>query len=540
MTVPIGRPIANTSIFILDEMLRPVPPGVIGELHIGGVGLARGYLNRPELTAEKFIEPEAGPLRGVRLYKSGDRARFKENGLIDYLGRTDHQIKLRGMRVELGEIEAILNQNASISQAIVVTREDMPGNLYLAAYCVLHDQNLDETPLQKIFQEQLERTLPSHMIPSVFVVLNEFPLMHNGKVDRKKLPVPPTRTTGRVVTAQALTSMERRIADIWKNLLNVDVIGVNDNFFELGGNSLLVVRMLGQLKKEISADVAVADFFRTPTIHALAQVIEIVGVNDQLIVRLQDGDNIPLFLIHPVGGHLMGYRGLLKCLNYAGSVYGIQHPDLASNTDPIFRTVEELATRYVDAVITIAPHGPYRLCGWSFGGLVALEMVKLFQKRGEYVEYIGLIDSMILDAQARDWASNANDGAVVKSQIEKLPQEALIASSTILANTNELKDATNSGSEFYEIFEAVFFSNLWAAASYQPDVSLQAIYFYRASKSCSQPGYNESFEKLGKLSQDNIYVRDFSADHYSLLDMPVVNKLAKTISDDLLNLTLST
>jgi amino acid adenylation domain-containing protein len=267
--VPIGRPIANTQIYILDKHLQPVPIGVGGELHIGGVGLARGYLNKPELTKEKFI---SSPFElGKYLYKTGDLARYRPDGNIEYLGRIDHQVKIRGFRIELGEIEAVLGQHPQVRETVVVTREDIPKNHRLVAYIVTHSEN---TFSVHELRDYLKEKLPDYMVPSAFIKLDKLPLTPNGKIDRSALPAPDIQRPDLQEVYEAPNSeVERAIAKIWLEILHIEKVGVNDNFFELGGNSLLMVQVNNKLREVLHCDISVVEMFQNPTIKSLAKHI---------------------------------------------------------------------------------------------------------------------------------------------------------------------------------------------------------------------------------------------------------------------------
>ncbi|HYP40297.1 MAG TPA: amino acid adenylation domain-containing protein [Chloroflexia bacterium] len=285
--VPIGRPIANTQIYILDGHLQPVPVGVAGELYIGGVGLARGYFNRPSLTAEKFIPnpfvsteyrvsstellPHSG---GERLYRTGDLARFAPDGSIEYLGRTDDQVKIRGNRVELGEIEAVLGQHPSVREAVVVARKDVPGDERLVAYLVCSPQVQNGESAIGEIRAFLKERVPDYMLPSQFVVLESLPLSPNGKVERRALPAPPVlRMAPESGYVAPVTGLERSLAGVWKEVLSVEKVGVHDNFFDLGGHSLLMAQVRGRLQEVLARDVPMLDLFRYPTISSLAKYL---------------------------------------------------------------------------------------------------------------------------------------------------------------------------------------------------------------------------------------------------------------------------
>jgi acyl carrier protein len=269
--VPIGRPIANTQIYILDRDLNPVPVGVPGELHIGGVGLARGYWRRAELTKEKFIADPFSPVPGARLYKSGDLARYRADGVMEYLGRLDQQVKIRGQRIELGEIEATLKDYPGASENVVIVREDTPGDKRLIAYLVTKDKSSVSLSELRSF---LNERLPEHMVPSAFVLLDALPLSPNGKLDRRALPAPePSRPELENRYVEPRTAEEIVLARIWADVLKVDKIGVQDNFFELGGHSLLALQILSRVREVFEVELPLRLLFEAPTIGQLKETI---------------------------------------------------------------------------------------------------------------------------------------------------------------------------------------------------------------------------------------------------------------------------
>jgi acyl carrier protein len=269
--VTIGRPIANTQIYLLDEHLQPVPVGVPGELYIGGAGLARGYLNRPELTAQKFIANPFSHEPNARLYKTGDLARYLRDGNIEYLGRIDHQVKVRGFRIELGEIEAVLSQHPAVQQNVVVVREDISGNQQLVAYLVPHPE---QAPTASELRHFLKQQLPEYMVPSVFVTLDTLPLTPNGKVDRRALPSPEGLRIELAATYVApRTELEQMITTVWQEVLRVEKVGMHDNFFDLGGHSLLVVQVHRKLQEVLKRNFLITEMFKYPTISSLIEYL---------------------------------------------------------------------------------------------------------------------------------------------------------------------------------------------------------------------------------------------------------------------------
>ncbi|MGZ4135760.1 MAG: non-ribosomal peptide synthetase, partial [Tumebacillaceae bacterium] len=269
--VPIGKPIANMQTHILDKQLQPMPIGVPGELHIGGVGVTRGYWNRPELTAEMFIPDPFRTEEGARLYKTGDLARFLPDGSIQYLGRIDHQVKIRGYRVELGEIEVALTSHPTVREAVVTVSEEVPGLTRLVGYIVPENGQI---PAGTELRTYLQERLPEYMVPSAFVVLSAFPLSANGKVDRRALPAPDENSLVREQDYVApRTPVEEVVAMIWGEVLGLDRVGVCDNFFALGGYSLLGIQILSRVREAFDLDLSVGDLFDAPTVEGLSAVM---------------------------------------------------------------------------------------------------------------------------------------------------------------------------------------------------------------------------------------------------------------------------
>ena len=275
--IPIGRPIANTDIYILDENHQPVPVGVPGDLFIGGQGVVRGYLNRPDLSEERFI-PNPFKSDGARLYWTGDLAQYREDGVIKFLGRVDHQVKIRGYRIELGEIETMLGKHASVGDCVMLLREDNPGDQRLVAYVVPMGGAADASELR----EHLRKSLPEYMVPNDVVMLESMPLTPNGKLDRKQLPVPGQAQSSVVAYEAPEDELQQTIVDVWQNTLKLDKVGVNDIFFDLGGHSLLIVRVHQLLKAQVDKPISLTDLYRFPTIKSLTDFLNSDGKNESL------------------------------------------------------------------------------------------------------------------------------------------------------------------------------------------------------------------------------------------------------------------
>ncbi|HEX8559178.1 MAG TPA: amino acid adenylation domain-containing protein [Pyrinomonadaceae bacterium] len=402
---PIGRPVANTEAYVLDERLEPAPAGVPGELYLGGAGLARCYLKRPALTAERFVPHPFGRGPGERLYRTGDVARHLPDGNIEYLGRADEQLKLRGYRIEPGEIESALTQHPGVREAVVLMREDRPGDRRLAAYLVATGEPVPRADLSNHLAEKL----PRHMIPSAFVFLDSLPLTASGKVDKRALPKPSgDKEAGDYVEPRNIK--EQALADIWQLLLGVERVGARDDFFELGGNSLLMMQVIARVKKVFDVSLPVAAFYQSPTVESLAEQIRKLqrsplleaGINltrderpagrHPVIVELQPaGSNPPFFLAHTLGGHLGDCLELAQELGALDQpVYGLQARGLDDDAEPYTR-IEEMATSYADAVLSVQAEGPFRLGGYCSGGLLAFEVARRLRERGHEVELLALI-----------------------------------------------------------------------------------------------------------------------------------------------------
>jgi amino acid adenylation domain-containing protein len=390
-TVPIGHPIANTQIYILDSHLQPVPIGVTGEIYIGGVGVARGYLNREELTAERFIR---SPFElSDRLYKTGDLARYLHDGSIEYIGRIDHQVKIRGFRIELGEIENALIQHPQVQETVVIVRSDKLGDKQIVAYVVLAEDKPSISELRQFLQQQL----PEYTIPAAFVSLEALPLTPNGKLDRQSLPSPTLVHFSQDCNFVApRNEIEHQLAEIWAEILDVRPIGIKDNFFELGGNSLLAIHLISAIERKIGKDVPLSILLTNPVIEDLAQILQNTKVasNSPLIPLQPKGNKHPFFCVHPAGGHVFCYVNLARYLGTEQPFYGLQAQGFNGEQEPLTR-VEDMASLYVTAIQSFQPHGPYQIGGWSFGGVVAYEIAQQLQRQGEEVSLLAILDSYV-------------------------------------------------------------------------------------------------------------------------------------------------
>jgi aspartate racemase len=383
-TVPIGRPIANTQIYVLDSHLEPVPVGVVGELYIGGDGLACGYLNRPELTVETFIPNPYSDDSSARLYKTGDLVRYLSDGNVEFIGRKDYQVKIRGFRIELEEVEAVLSQHPHIRQVIVLAREDIPGQKQLVAYFVPPREHVSRVSELRSF---LKQKLPDYMVPSAFVCLDTLPLTPNGKVDRRALPAPDQSRPEKETFVAPRNAVERQLTKIWEKILGIQPIGVRDNFFDLGGHSLLAVRVVAQIEKTFGKNLPLATLFQAPTIEQLASALngeESLPSWSWLVPFQTAGSKPPFFCLHGGGTELA------KLLGADQPLYGLRPHGQDGRRAP--SKVEDMAADYIKEIRTVQPEGPYYIGGYSFGGMVAFEVAQQLQRQGQEVALLALLD----------------------------------------------------------------------------------------------------------------------------------------------------
>ncbi|MGH1362058.1 MAG: amino acid adenylation domain-containing protein [Calditrichia bacterium] len=389
----IGRPIDNTTIYILDKHLNPVPQGVAGDLWIGGVGLALGYHNRPELTVERFIDNPFSSEPDSRLYKTGDLARYVADETLECLGRDDFQIKIRGYRIEPGEIEVALKSYSGIEQAVVTVKTFSEDDERLVGYVI--SENQIEEQLQSI-RQHMKEALPDYMIPAAIMQLDTIPLTPNGKIDRNALPLPqPKVSTIPIEVKRPVTKLEAKLIAIWESVLMAKSIGVNDNFFEIGGHSLLAARIFARIESELGKKLPLATLFTVQTIAGLAAAMqeETVSSDWSSLVPIQtSGDRPPLFLIHGAGGNVLLYRDLAHYLGDDQPVYGLQAQGLDGSMNYLTR-FEEMAERYISEIRAQQPSGPYYLGGYCLGGTLAFEVAKQLTSVGEQVALVAMFET---------------------------------------------------------------------------------------------------------------------------------------------------
>jgi amino acid adenylation domain-containing protein len=401
-SIPYGKAMVNQQMLVLDEAFMPRPTWVPGQIFIGGVGVARGYWKDEVKTGASFIRH---PVSGERLYRTGDLGRFLPSGDIEFLGREDFQVKVQGFRIELGEIETALLQHPGVRAAVASAVGEKRGNKRLVAYVVLDPA---APPTIDELRNVLRAKLPEYAVPQTFMQLDALPLSANGKVDRSALPAIDNQKQQRRASDKVgpRTELEKTLARIWEGLLP-GPLSIQENFFEIGGNSLLAVRLMAQLRQELGLELPLATLFEKPTIELLAAAIsetagELTAGRGALVPIQPGGTNAPLFFIHPVGGSVLCYADLARKLGPNQPFFGLQVPP---GTQP--RTVEAMATAYIKALKESQPRGPYRLGGWSMGGVVAFDMARQLTAAGEEVSTLALVDVIVppegpAESSARD------------------------------------------------------------------------------------------------------------------------------------------
>jgi aspartate racemase len=532
--VSIGKPLANDKVYVLDPAGRTAPVGVPGELYIGGRGVTRGYLGRPQLTAERFLPDPFGP-PGARMYRSGDLARFRADGELEFRGRADNQVKVRGYRIELGEIESRLNQHPEIENSVVIARGQEANKQLIAFYQAADAQTERVVTLSyEELRAHLAQTLPEYMAPAAFVSLAAIPLNPNGKVDRRALArMDVTAASGREYLAPR-NDTEKQLVLIWAHVLNLapEKIGVNDNFFELGGHSLLAMQLIAKTNRRFNRMAPVAVLFTAPTIAAFAKLIsnEEAPSFDILVPIQANGDAPPIFAVPGAGGNALSLRPLGNALGPKQPLFALQAVGLDGKRPPL-GSVEQTAQANVAALKTAQPEGPYSLIGHSYGGVVAYEMARILLERGEGITSLILLDSI---APAVMQSNFTNDevaelveacmsvadiyGARPEVDVERLRQlsdEEKVHHLAGLLSGLGLEMEREHLAAFYRVYQ----SNLLCYGAYKPaplsyevDVSLYRATQGRPDRPNLPPDYG-----WGRLLQRPIRIYDVEADHFSIL-----------------------
>lgn len=530
--VLIGRSIDHTQSYVLDVNQQPVPIGVIGELYLGGLGLARGYLNRADITAERFVPDPFSITAGSRMYRTGDLVRYLVDGQIDYLGRIDHQVKVRGFRIELGEIETMLGSHAAIQEVAVLVQKAPSGEDRLIAYLVYSG---DDQPATSDFREYVRSHLPDYMVPSAFVALETLPQMPNGKIDRQALLTMEASHDHITRTPVApRTSVELQLTHIWEEVLGIPSIGVQDNFFELGGHSLIAVRMMAHIQEHFGRTVPLMELFRGGTIEHLALLLaqQTIDTPSSPLVPLQPhGDSTPLFLLHPSGGDVLCYVDLIRHLGQEQPIYAFRAPGIDDEQQP-YDQMEAMASYYIELLQGVQPEGPYRLGGWSSGGVVAFEMAQQLIRSGHTIDLLAIIDSSITPsydepdddiAQLVEVATSYNLSVSV-DDLRPLDPETQLRYVLDLAKAANMLPPTTEVAQIRRYLE-VFKANIHALDTYKPQPYPYQITFFQ---SCEKviADREESLPKWQQLTDKPVEVYNIPGHHHTMMGEPHVQILA--------------
>ena len=525
--VTIGRSLSNVSTYVLDANLRPLPLGVAGELCIGGAGLARGYLKRPEKTAEQFV---ASPFNAnERLYRTGDLVRYLPNGEIDYLGRIDNQVKIRGFRIELGEIETLLLQQDGVEDGVVTAREDQPGQKRLVAYLL---PKVGVELSVDVLRSYLGAKLPSYMVPSAFVVLEELPMTPSGKVDRKNLPA-PTMAVARESSGSRveLTEMEQQLVEVWESLLGLEGIQPDCHFFEVGGDSLTALRMLVQLDKRLGMSFTLADLFKAPTLGELAKVIEggAERMAESTLMPLKpSGNKPPLFFINSMtfGTMLAPHFGEdypMYCINIFGATEGLLAlPEM---------NLRAIAKRGVADLKVLQPHGPYFLAGYCDNSKMAFEMAQCLKEQGEDVALLAFIDATWqaeVNTLKSHWQNLLSFGPSYVVEKGKAKLKEMREQWQIKQQQRESLAKAARGDGETEVGRDILLLQQYnaAAAAHAPELFDGAIDCFLCSELRMK-----SVPLVEPVAQDGVRIHTVTGYHHTMFSSPHVENLAKQLQE---------
>ncbi|WP_437819707.1 amino acid adenylation domain-containing protein [Sorangium sp. So ce1078] len=531
--VPIGRPIGNSSCYVVDEDLRLVRPGAIGELCIGGLAVARGYWDRPGLTADRFVPDPFSSTPGARMYRSGDDVRLLPDGEIEFVGRRDGQVKVRGYRVEVQEVEAALVAVPGVRGAACTVRRDAAaGGAHLVAYVVL-----DPGATTAAVAAALAARLPQHMVPGELVALDAIPRMPSGKVDRAALPA-PAAAPAELAPVEPQDPLARDLAEIWRGVLGRPAIDPRADFFQLGGDSLSAMRMMLRVRARFGVALPTAVLYERPTIDGLAGAIRARRPSEATaLVLLEDGpaEAPPLFLVHAAGGGVDMYRELAFRLGGRRRVYGLRAPGLsAEGGRPAAETVEGIVAPYRALIEQVCPTAPLLLAGWSLGGVLAFELARQLARAGREVPLVALIDSRPpgvappLDERtlvAGFAADLGLHGPTLFADLAAADASGRLGLVRALAEAGALLPEDVPGEQVQRMFD-VYAAHVRAASAYEGARHAGSLVLLRATATLADPG--EAARRWSALAE-RVEVHDVEADHASILRAPAVVAVARAI-----------
>jgi amino acid adenylation domain-containing protein len=551
----IGRPVENTQVYILDGQQQPVPAEAIGEIYIGGAGVARGYLNAPELTANHFVPDPSSAKPGARMYKTGDRGRWRKDGAIEFMGRGRSQARVCGFRIDLGEIEAALQEHKQIRQAVIIAREESEGNVRLVAYVVPIEQaasaNENSAAAFEVseLREHVRRKLPEHMVPGTYIQLDNLPLIASGKIDRNKLLQMDSEASGQKQAGPS-TPAEEALVQIWQEILELERVGIHDNFFEIGGNSLTAVLVGVRVQESFNVDVPLRALFESPTVAKMAR--QLAGINQgqgasgtpSVVVSIQpEGSRAPFFCVHAIGGQVFGYADFSQELGLEQPFYGLQSPPPDYFPESSV-SLEQIASLYNKEIRSVQPCGPYMLGGWSMGGLVAWEMAQQLIKEGETVGLLALIDTA-LPAPYRDADDRDEDISILgrfalemsrligrdprplaEQFLKSAPEDQWNMVEQALTEYG-LLSAKNAHADMTALLN-IFTRNFQAMNSYSMNSIDLPVLFFRASETMEHLS-----RKWTQWAAEGIEIHSVPGDHFTILRRPNVRVIVDILQRSL-------
>jgi len=539
---PIGRPILNTRLYVLDQDQQPVQTGAIGELYIAGAGVAKGYLNHHQLTEASFL-PDPFVDDGSRMYRTGDLVYWSDKGLLHFVGRADGQVKIRGHRVELGEIECQLAQHSAIADAAVTVHREEDGAPVLVGYVVMRQ---GQSVAVDALRSRLARFLPEYMIPTHIVTLDAMPLTPTGKLDRKALPA-PVRSKQAVYT-EPVTAIEKKLAALWRQVLGVERVGLHDNFFQLGGDSLTAAEMVARFPEYFGMELPLASLFEASTIAGLTAYLQRAETaSDPLAVVLplrMARRERPLFCIHPAVGLSWGYASLLRYLDEKLPVYGLQSRGLRGDAS-LPGSIAQIAADYLAQMRRIQPEGPYRMLGWSLGGLIAHELAAQLQAAGQQVEFLALLDAypFVVDSAASDAGESDEIKAILRflgfhhHAVENPPADMaaltdLLCKEYGVFNMPLVQEITRKDPQLIEHVSAVTLNNLLLARKHIPrQLEGDVMFFHAAIKEevdLSAQLYDKP-EAWRPYVDGWLDVHEVACHHQAMLDTPHAAQIGKLV-----------
>jgi thioesterase domain-containing protein len=553
--IPIGKPIGDRLVYVLDRWMTLAQAEAEGELYVGGDSLARGYLGRPELTAERFVPHPYNGRTGERLYRTGDVVRRRADGLIEFVGRTDDQVKVRGYRIELGEINAALRRHPAVRECVVLVERESTLEKRLVAYIAVNPgRDISAADLRSY----LKQRMPEYMIPAGFVLLPELPLKSTGKIDRQVLStIKPAENEAPGEFVGPRTAIEEVIAGVWAEVLRTAHFGVHDNFFELGGHSLLAVHLVSRVREVTHVSLPVRCVFEAPTVAGMASRVSAlkddVGIrplvarkghgNSSLAAIQPNGSRTPFFCVHPADGNVFCYVPLSRMLGPDQPFYGLQSPGLDDDGEP-YAEIEAAAADYITALRSVQPKGPYRLGGWSMGGVISFEMVRQLLECGEQVSRLILIDSFLparseaiiqetdqslLAGFALNLGLSIDQLAAVQEELRLLDPDEQLNRILEMARESELAPPDINVSTIRRL-RYVYDANVRAVNKYTPQMVPVQVTLLKASEPLSTDTESQVLE-WKRWATLGVKIYEAPGNHFDMLREPNLKFLAKTLND---------